>query len=181
MADLVGDCARCQGLCCVALGFEPSAAFRFRKPAHVPCPRLDAETSRCGIHHELEESGMRGCAAFDCYGAGQEVTELLFPGQSWRKGGDLATAIFEAFDVLRAINELRWLLRGAGRFPLPAAQEARRQALLSSLEPRGGWTAAGLARFGQTSVVADARGFLRSLQDVIPRARSRIPRSPRPR
>jgi hypothetical protein len=103
--DLIPDCGQCAALCCVATSFDASEAFAFDKPAGVACHHL--EGNRCAIHAELVEQGCAGCAAYDCYGAGQRVTGL-FAG-SGRSEGERD----EAFLVLRSVHELIWLLTEA--------------------------------------------------------------------
>ena len=82
---LAADCSRCVGLCCVAPAFAASVDFAVDKPAGDPCPNLEAD-NRCGIHARLRESGFPGCVVFDCFGAGQRVTQELLPGTDWRTG-----------------------------------------------------------------------------------------------
>jgi uncharacterized protein YjbI with pentapeptide repeats len=112
--ELVADCARCVGLCCVALPFARSADFAFGKPAGEPCRHL-ATDHRCTVHSSLAERGMRGCIAFDCFGAGQKVTQVTFGGRSWRDGG--AGPMFAAFGVMRQLHELLVLLDQALELP----------------------------------------------------------------
>jgi len=52
--DLVADCSRCVGLCCVLLPFQRSADFAFDKAAGEPCRHLD-DGHRCRIHASLLE------------------------------------------------------------------------------------------------------------------------------
>ncbi|MDM7832559.1 pentapeptide repeat-containing protein [Cellulomonas edaphi] len=101
--SLVADCARCVGLCCVALPFTRSADFAFSKPAGDPCRNL-ADDDRCRVHATLADRGMHGCLAFDCFGAGQKVTQVTFGGRSWRDGG--SGPMFAAFAVMRQLHEL---------------------------------------------------------------------------
>ena len=82
--ELHADCARCFGLCCVALPFARSADFAVDKPAGTPCTNLQ-EDFRCGIHGALRERGFAGCTVFDCFGAGQKVSQVTFGGQDWRR------------------------------------------------------------------------------------------------
>ena len=110
--ELTADCTRCVGLCCVVLPFSRSADFAFDKPAGTPCRHLAAD-ARCGIHDRLRESGMRGCVAYDCFGAGQSVTE---------------TDRIPHFLVVEQVHEIAWYLadatdRGADVAPLVAETE----------------------------------------------------------
>lgn len=107
--ELRADCARCAGLCCVAAGFSASADFAIDKPAGEPCPNLDAQF-RCQIHGHLRDRGFAGCAAYDCFGAGQHVTQVTFGGRSWLSDPDIAGPMFEAFTVMRQLHELLWYL-----------------------------------------------------------------------
>jgi hypothetical protein len=119
-ADLRADCARCVGLCCVAPAFAASADFALDKPAGQPCPHLQPD-SRCGIHGSLRERGFPGCTVFDCFGAGQHVTQGTFGGRNWRDGPELAAPMFAAFGVMRQLHELLWHLTEA----LVVAESAR--------------------------------------------------------
>ncbi|MFK4144760.1 pentapeptide repeat-containing protein [Streptomyces sp. NPDC004065] len=119
-SGLRGDCARCFGLCCVALPFAASADFALDKPAGKACPNL-GDDHRCGIHARLRQRGFTGCTVYDCFGAGQKVSQVTFGGRDWRtaSAGD-ARGMFEAFPVVRQLHELLWYLTEA--LTLPAAR-----------------------------------------------------------
>ena len=106
---LRADCNRCVGLCCVAPAFSASADFAIDKPAGQACPNLLAD-SRCGIHDELRPRGFPGCVVFDCFGAGQQVTQVTFGGQDWRQDPITAQQMFDAFTVMRQLHEVLWYL-----------------------------------------------------------------------
>ena len=110
--DLRADCSRCQGLCCVAPAFARSADFAIDKPAGRACPELSADFS-CGIHADLRAKGFPGCAFFDCFGAGQQVVQVLFPGQDWRRTPEAAGSMFAVFNAVRQLKELLWYLAEA--------------------------------------------------------------------
>ncbi|MER6143344.1 pentapeptide repeat-containing protein [Streptomyces sparsogenes] len=110
--DLRADCANCFGLCCVALPFARSADFAVDKPAGRPCANLQADF-RCGIHTRLRERGFTGCTVFDCFGAGQKVSQVTFGGRDWRQAPDTAPRMFEVFPVMRALHELLWYVAEA--------------------------------------------------------------------
>ncbi|MFI5675175.1 pentapeptide repeat-containing protein [Streptomyces cellulosae] len=119
-AGLRGDCERCFGLCCVALPFAASADFAIDKQAGKPCPNLRGD-HRCGIHAELRTRGFTGCTVYDCFGAGQKVSQLTFGGQDWRTGSrERARRMAEVFPVVRQLHELLWYLTEA--LTLPAAR-----------------------------------------------------------
>jgi uncharacterized protein YjbI with pentapeptide repeats len=115
-AELRADCDRCSGLCCVAPAFSASADFAIDKPAGQPCPNLRPD-SRCGIHAELRPRGFAGCTSYDCFGAGQLVTQTSHDGQDWRSAPQLASEIFGVFTVMRGLHELLWYLHQARELP----------------------------------------------------------------
>ncbi|MFE1028903.1 pentapeptide repeat-containing protein [Streptomyces sp. NPDC058818] len=119
-AELRGDCERCFGLCCVALPFSRSADFAIDKEAGKPCPNLQGD-HRCGIHARLRQSGFTGCTVYDCFGAGQKVSQVTFGGEDWRTGPPERTRrVFDVFPVVRQLHELLWYLTEA--LTLPAAR-----------------------------------------------------------
>ncbi|MFJ5519480.1 pentapeptide repeat-containing protein [Streptomyces griseoluteus] len=110
---LGADCANCFGLCCVALPFARSADFAHDKPAGKPCANL-REDHACGIHTELRAKGYAGCTVYDCFGAGQRVSQVTFGGRDWRTGGKKhAQLMFDVFPVVRRLHELLWYLTEA--------------------------------------------------------------------
>lgn len=110
--ELEADCSRCFGLCCVIPAFAKSADFAVNKPAGKPCRNLRPD-SRCAIHSQLRPSGFGGCDVYDCYGAGQQVSQVTFGGQDWRGSPAVARQMSEVFPVVRQLHELLWLLRSA--------------------------------------------------------------------
>ena len=106
-ADLQADCGRCMALCCIAPGFTKSADFAISKRPGEPCPNLGQDFG-CRIHERLRPSGFPGCTVFDCFGAGQQVTQVTFAGRDWRSHPDQAPAMFASFAVMRQLHELRW-------------------------------------------------------------------------
>ncbi|MER8220303.1 pentapeptide repeat-containing protein [Streptomyces sp. NPDC094143] len=130
-AGLRGDCERCFGLCCVALPFAASADFAVSKDAGTPCRNL-RDDHRCGIHTELRRKGFTGCTVYDCFGAGQRVSQVTFGGQGWRTGPpEHARRMFDVFPVVRQLHELLWYLTEA--LALPAARSLHTQ-LRTALE-----------------------------------------------
>ncbi|WP_323369069.1 pentapeptide repeat-containing protein [Streptomyces alkaliterrae] len=115
-AALRADCAQCFGLCCVALPFSSGAGFAVDKPAGKPCGNLRADFG-CGIHVRLRENGYPGCTTFDCFGAGQQVSQSTFGGRDWRESPAEASAMFDAFGVMRQLHEMLWYLDEALAHP----------------------------------------------------------------
>ena len=116
---LHADCANCFGLCCVALTLIESADFAINKDAGVPCPNL-LDDFRCGIHSRLRPAGFPGCTVYDCFGAGQKVSQETFGGRDWRRAPDTAGQMFRVFPVMRQLHELLRYLTEA--LSLPAAR-----------------------------------------------------------
>lgn len=120
------DCSNCFALCCTAFGFARSADFAIDKPAATPCPNLEQDFS-CTIHDRLRPRGFRGCTVFDCFGAGQAVSQQLFAGISWRDAPDSRQDMFAAFKVMRQLHEMLWHLAEAQEktFDADTAREAK--------------------------------------------------------
>ncbi|MGZ3114139.1 pentapeptide repeat-containing protein [Streptomyces sp. H62] len=121
--DLRADCGDCFGLCCVALRFSRSSDFPVNKSAGTPCGNLQ-EDFRCGIHERLRDQGYSGCTVFDCFGAGQKVSQITFKGVSWREQPDSARTMYEVFPVVRRLQEL--LKYTAQALDLPSARPVHR-------------------------------------------------------
>jgi hypothetical protein len=139
-AGLRADCSRCAGLCCVAPAFAASADFAIDKPAGTACPNLQ-DDFRCGIHAQLGDRGFPGCAVFDCFGAGQRITQGTFGAHSWREEPELAAAQFAVLPVMRQLHESLWYLTEslalAPAAPLRSeilAAHARTEALAAAAE-----------------------------------------------
>lgn len=114
-SDLRSDCDRCFGLCCAALPFAKSADFPVDKPAGKPCGNLTGDF-RCGIHTRLREQGYKGCTVFECFGAGQQVSQVTFGGRDWRQEPGTARQMFDVFAVMRQLHEILCYLAEALRW-----------------------------------------------------------------
>jgi hypothetical protein len=112
----------------VAPAFAASADFAIDKPAGRPCPNL-REDYRCGIHAELRERGFPGCDVFDCFGAGQQLTQVTYGGRTWREDPALAAEQFAVLPVLRQLHECLWHLTEALELPVPTLHGEVRTAL----------------------------------------------------
>ena len=107
--SLRSDCSNCFALCCTALGFARSTDFAFDKPAATPCHNLASDFS-CTIHDRLRPRGFAGCTVFDCFGAGQNVSQNLFNGTTWRTHPQVKQDMFAAFKIARQLHEMLWHL-----------------------------------------------------------------------
>ncbi|AWB44582.1 oxetanocin A resistance protein [Paenibacillus sp. CAA11] len=128
-STLRADCENCFGLCCVALPYAASSDFARTKGAGEPCSHLQGNF-RCGVHNELRQLGFRGCTVYDCFGAGQQVSQHTYKAQSWREVPEVSAEMFEVFPVMRHLYELLWYLNDAlARTTSPALEVQLRQAL----------------------------------------------------
>lgn len=107
-AELRADCSSCLAHCCVAFAFARSADFGIDKEAGEVCPHLD-DHSGCRIHADLRSRGFRGCAAYDCFGAGQRVTGIL-GGIDWRVESQEWAHVLSTFRAMAVLHELLWYL-----------------------------------------------------------------------
>ncbi|GAB6930307.1 pentapeptide repeat-containing protein [Paenibacillus sp. JCM 10914] len=130
--ELQSDCERCFGLCCVALPFAASADFAIDKDGGTPCPQLQTDF-RCSIHNELRQQGMRGCTVYDCFGAGQAVSQITYGGRDWREYPHTAHEMFNVLPIMRQLHELLWYLHEA--LAMPAARSVH-----SELKEALAWT-----------------------------------------
>lgn len=126
--ELVADCSRCFGLCCVLLPFHRDGGFAVSKPGGEPCANL-GPGDRCGIHGSLREAGWPGCASFDCFGAGQHVSQVTYGGTSWRDHDDLGE-MAAVLSVMRQLHEmLAHLTEVQRRSPAEGAAEVHAEIL----------------------------------------------------
>ena len=61
----------------------------------------------------MPANGFPGCAAYDCFGAGQRIAQQTFGGRDWRAHPEVAASMFAAFATMRHLHELLWYLREA--------------------------------------------------------------------
>lgn len=138
--ELRADCGNCFGLCCVALAFTRSADFAADKRSGEPCHHL-TDGHRCGIHTRLRADGYRGCTVYDCFGAGQQVSQVTFGGRDWRGAPDGGRAMFDALPRMRQLHELLAYLtelrdrRAAAALHPAADRELARVRALTGLGP----------------------------------------------
>ncbi len=110
--ELASDCKNCFGLCCVALPFGKSADFPFNKDGGKPCQNL-CSNNLCHIHDQLREKGFRGCVSYECFGAGQHVSQSIYTGKDWREDAEHAEEMFAVFPLVQQLHEMLWYLKQA--------------------------------------------------------------------
>ncbi|MBM7870758.1 uncharacterized protein YjbI with pentapeptide repeats [Clostridium pascui] len=113
-SNLRADCDNCFGFCCVALYFSASEGFPANKDAGTPCINLQSDF-RCKVHKDLRKLGLKGCIAYDCFGAGQKVAQVTYNGHDWREDPETAQQMYEVFLIMHQIHEMLWYLTEALR------------------------------------------------------------------
>ncbi len=162
--DLKPDCKNCVAYCCVALAFDESDMFAYDKQAAEPCKHLDSQHA-CSIHDNLKEQGFPGCVRYNCFGAGQRVTNEIFEGRSWRDQPDEAQEMFDTYRSMHRVHEFLALLQEARKLDLDATQISQAETFRQQLSPVEPWTATAFAEFARGSVFDDVRNFFKSLSD----------------
>jgi hypothetical protein len=116
---------------------------------------------------------MPGCTVFDCFGAGQRVTQQTFGGRSWREAPDLAADQFALLPVVRQLHEMLWYLAEALTRPEAAALHGDVRALRARTEELAGGTPEQLRAL-------DVGGHRRQVGDLLQRVSERVrgPRGP---
>ncbi|EST36914.1 hypothetical protein N566_15795 [Streptomycetaceae bacterium MP113-05] len=138
--SLHADCANCFALCCVALPLTASTDFPVDKAAGTPCANIRTDF-RCGIHSRLRESGYQGCTVYDCFGAGQQVSQATYGGRDWRRNPETAREMFAVFPVMRQLHELlRYLTEALDLAQSAALPERLRARMRAALERTDGLT-----------------------------------------
>lgn len=103
------DCSKCSGLCCTALFFSKIDGFPENKVAGKPCIKLKNDYY-CKIHNELEKRNMKGCMSYDCFGAGQHVTQCIYKGETWQTSKEHSQEIFDVFIITFQLYQIRYFL-----------------------------------------------------------------------
>lgn len=121
--QMKSDCSKCSGLCCTALFFSKMDGFPRDKASGQLCVNL-LKDYRCRIHSQLEKQKMKGCMGYDCFGAGQHVTQIIYQGQTWCDMPNRSTEIFDVFIMVFQLYQIRYYLTEA--ISLIAAQPLKK-------------------------------------------------------
>jgi len=119
----------------VLLPFAAESGFGVDKPSGTPCLNLLPD-DRCGIHDTLRQDGWPGCTVFECFGAGQQVSQVTYAGTSWREHDNLGE-MAAVLSVMRQLHEMLVHLGEADRrSPDPATGPVRKEIeLLTAAAP----------------------------------------------
>jgi uncharacterized protein YjbI with pentapeptide repeats len=112
LSHLRSNCENCFGLCCVALPYSKSADFAFNKDSGTPCRNLQTNYI-CVIHKDLRGKGFRGCSAYECFGAGQKVSQVTYNGKDWLTNKEIAQEMFNVYPIMQQLHEMLWYLNEA--------------------------------------------------------------------
>lgn len=165
-ASLRPDCGNCFALCCTAFGFTRSADFPINKPAGSPCHNL-ADDFSCTIHDTMRPRGFRGCTVFDCFGAGQNVSQGLFAGKSWLQEPVSKSEMFSAFAVARQLHEMLWYLVAAQARTFDPDASRRAVELRNTIEQALGGEVAKLLSLNVQDLHAHVRSTLISVSEEV--------------
>jgi hypothetical protein len=160
------DCERCCGLCCVAPAFARSPDFAIDKRPGEPCPNLTRDF-RCGIHDRLQAEGFRGCVAYDCFGAGQKVTQVTFGGRDWQQSPPIAAQMFEVFGVMRQLHGLLFYLNEASKLQAAQPLHGELRLRLQELEGYSLESPDALLRLDMAAHKAEVNDLLLRVSDLV--------------
>lgn len=124
-SSLKMDCAKCQGLCCIAYCFFKSDGFPENKLPEQACSHL-MHTYQCDIHAQLATMNLHGCMAYDCFGAGQRVSALMNQGNQGQH--------LEAFRKAVQLHQMEWYLIEAATLVAAKSLWFKIEAQISRLE-----------------------------------------------
>ena len=127
------DCEKCFGFCCIALYFSASEGFPIDKDAGKPCINLQPNFG-CAIHKNLREKGLKGCTAYDCFGAGQKVAQVTYGGHDWRQAKESEKQMFEVFLIMRQLHEMLWYLTEAHMIQIKTTMKDELSRMISETE-----------------------------------------------
>lgn len=85
--------------------YAKSTDFAFYKEAGTPCPNLQSDFL-CGIHENLRKEGFRGCVGYECFGAGQKVSQVTYAGNDWLDNPEIAKEMFDVFPIMQQLHEM---------------------------------------------------------------------------
>jgi hypothetical protein len=177
--DLRADCTNCFALCCVVPAFVASADFSISKPAGRACPNL-GDDRRCTIHSRLREHGFPGCSGYDCFGAGQRISQVTFGGRDPRQDPETAGQVASAYPVMRGLHELLWYLADALAAPAAGALHADLSAQFAAVERLALGTTDQVAGLDPEVIRADVDRLLGAVS-ALHRAAAEQPAGRRPR
>ena len=107
--------------------------FAAQKLSGEPCPKLDS-CGHCTIYADRERLGFAGCIAFECFGAGQFVTQSILGGHDRPDHPATRQAMVETFLRVRPAFDLLFLAQRLDEAELSDDRASERASLIESLE-----------------------------------------------
>ena len=144
----------------MALSFTREDGVAIDKLAGVACPNLSGQRT-CTIYPERVQRGFSICARYECFGAGQRVTQELFAGNSWRDDPSLTVPMTEAFAHMRIVHDALVLIAEGRKLPLSDEERSKLDGIAGRLDPLGGWTQKTLANAPVAAWTREIAGILR--------------------
>lgn len=124
------NCEKCCGLCCVALYFTKSDGFPKNKEMGIACENLQTDY-KCKVHSKLSQKMLKGCIAYDCFGAGQYVTSHLKSLPNWLTLSQKeANKIFNSYLVVLKVHQTLWYLSQCLILGLPQSEKEQAKLLI---------------------------------------------------
>lgn len=160
------DCQKCFGFCCVALYFSASEGFPNNKDAGKPCINLKNDFS-CAIHKDLRRNGLKGCTAYDCFGAGQKVAQVTYGGQDWTQVPESSKQMFEVFLVMRQLHEMLWYLTEAINIQRDSITKDKISSMISETEQFTNLDADSLIKLDLTAHRNNVNALLQKTSEMV--------------
>ncbi|GKU25258.1 pentapeptide repeat-containing protein [Clostridium folliculivorans] len=164
--ELKADCKNCFGLCCIALYFSASDGFPTNKDAGKSCINLK-EDFTCSVHTSLRNKGLKGCTAYECFGAGQKIAQVTYKGKDWRQVPEASKQMFEAFLIMRQLHEMLWYLTEAFNIHNESKIKQEIGALINRTEEITLLDAEGLLKFDIEAHRNKVNIFLRNTSEMV--------------
>ena len=127
------DCSKCAALCCIAYPSDDMPGFAAEKGSGEPCPKLDS-CGNCTIYPDRERLGFAGCIAYECFGAGQFVTQSILAVDDRSENPRTKQAMVDSFLRLRPAFDLLFLAQRLEPKDLSDDGARERSSLIEALE-----------------------------------------------
>ncbi|MFI5889188.1 pentapeptide repeat-containing protein [Actinoplanes sp. NPDC051513] len=147
----------------MAPAFSKSSDFAIDKAAGKPCPNLGGDF-RCTIHQKLEDKGFHGCVVFDCFGAGQRITQETYGGtKDWHSAPEMMGLL----PIVRQLHELMWLVTEALNVDRAQRVHEKLRAALAEIDHLAGGTPAELRALDVDSVRRKVNPLLQKASQLV--------------
>lgn len=159
------DCEHCCGLCCVALYFSKTEGFPENKTAGKPCANLQNDYT-CRIHSSLSKKGLKGCTAYDCFGAGQRIAGQLQERPDWKTiPPEDAKLIFDAYLTVMQLHQVLWYLTSALTLKLEKSEKEQLRTLIGEGQELAGSPLPALQKLNPAAFREKANRLLKNISN----------------